>query len=45
MIVLGEKLLDNEMIAANAWFQTKWPDQIYTVWMQREMVSRSEKKG
>jgi len=45
MIAWGEKLSDDEMIAAIAWFQSKWPDQIYAAWMQREMASRSAKKG
>ena len=45
MIAWGEKLSDDEMIAAIAWFQSKWPDQIYAAWMQREMASRSPKKG
>jgi mono/diheme cytochrome c family protein len=45
MLAWGEKLSDDDMIAAIAWFQSKWPDQIYAAWMQREMASRSEKKG
>jgi len=41
----GEKLSDDEIIAAIAWFQSKWPDQIYAAWTQRELASRSQKKG
>lgn len=41
----SEKLSDDEIIAAIAWFQSKWPDQIYAAWMQRELASRSQKKG
>jgi mono/diheme cytochrome c family protein len=35
----GEKLSDDEMIAAIAWFQSKWPEEIYAAWMQRELAS------
>ena len=45
MLGWGEKLSDDEMIAAIAWIQSKWPDQIYAAWMQREIASRREKKG
>lgn len=41
----GEKLSDDEIIAAIAWFQSKWPDRIYAAWMQRELASRGQKKG
>ena len=37
----GEKLSNDEMIAAIARFQSKWPEQIYSTWMQREIASRS----
>lgn len=40
-----EKLSDDEMVAAIAWFQSKWPDQIYDAWMQREMASLGKNKG
>lgn len=36
----GEKLSNDEMIAAIAWFQSKWPEQIYSAWIQRELASR-----
>lgn len=38
----GEKLSDDEMIAAIAWFQSKWPEEIYAAWMQRELASRDQ---
>ncbi len=38
----GEKLSDDEMIAAIAWFQSKWPEEIYAAWMQRELASRNQ---
>ena len=41
----GTKLSKDEMIAAIAWFQSKWPDQIYSAWMQRELASRSKSNG
>lgn len=40
-----DKLSDDEMTAAIAWFQSKWPDEIYNAWMQREMASLSKKNG
>lgn len=40
-----EKLSDDEIVAAIAWFQSKWPNQIYGAWIQREVASRSNKKG
>lgn len=41
----GEKLSDDEMIAAIAWFQSRWPDQIFRAWMQQEAASQSKGKG
>ena len=38
----GEKLSDGEMVAAIAWFQSKWPDRIYAAWMEREVASRAK---
>lgn len=38
----GEKLNDEEMIAAIAWFQSKWPEEIYAAWTQRELASRDQ---
>jgi mono/diheme cytochrome c family protein len=33
----GEKLSDQEILAAIAYFQSKWPDAVYTAWHQRFM--------
>lgn len=41
----GGKLSDDEIIAAIAWFQSQWSDQIYAAWAKRELASRSQKKG
>ncbi len=38
----AEKLNDEDMIAAIAWFQSKWSEEIYVVWTQRELASRNE---
>jgi mono/diheme cytochrome c family protein len=38
----GEKLNDEEIVAVIAWFQSKWPEQIYDVWQRRELASRAE---
>lgn len=38
----GEKLSDEEMIAAIAWFQSNWPEEIYSAWTQRELASRNK---
>ncbi len=40
-----EKLSDEDMIAVIAWFQSKWPDQIYAAWSQREIASRGKTKA
>ncbi len=40
-----EKLSDAEMLAAIAWFQSRWPERIYTAWMQRENAANSGRKG
>ncbi len=36
----NEKLTDEEILSAIAWFQSKWPDQIYQVWAERDIASR-----
>ncbi len=33
----GNKLSDQEVLAAIAFFQSKWPDQVYDTWHQRFM--------
>ena len=39
----GEKLSDEEIIAAIAWFQSKWPREIYQNWVQRDAAARSNR--
>ncbi len=34
------KLSDEEMIAAIAWIQAQWSEDIYSAWIQRELISR-----
>ncbi len=41
----GGKLSDEEMVSAIAWFQSKWPDEIYQAWAQRDLASRKSNKG
>ena len=31
----GEQLNNGEILALIAYFQSKWPDEIYQVWQQR----------
>jgi len=38
----GEKLTEQEIVAAIAWFQSKWPDEIYEAWARRDMKSRQK---
>lgn len=33
----GDKLSDQEVLAAIAFFQSKWPDKVYAVWHERFM--------
>lgn len=40
-----EKLSDDEIVAAIAWFQSKWPDEIYRAWAQRDIASRKKRSG
>lgn len=37
-----EKLSEDEMVAAIAWFQSRWPEEIYAAWTQRELASRNQ---
>ncbi len=39
------KLTDEEIVAAIAWFQSKWPDEIYRAWAQRDIASRKRSGG
>ncbi|MCB1758396.1 MAG: cytochrome c [Gammaproteobacteria bacterium] len=40
-----EKLTDAEMISAIAWFQSRWPEEIYAAWTQREEASRANDRS
>jgi mono/diheme cytochrome c family protein len=40
-----EKLSDEEIISAIAWFQSKWPEEIYAAWMRREEAANSQHRG
>ena len=35
-----DTLTDDEIVAAIAWFQSKWPKEIYTAWYQRDQQAR-----
>ncbi len=37
----GDTLNDDEIIAAIAWFQSKWPDEVYQAWFEMEMRTRA----
>ena len=37
----GGKLSDEEIVATIAWFQSKWPKDIYDAWHQRDQQSRA----
>lgn len=36
----AEKLTDQEIVDVIAWFQDKWPDEIYATWLDIEKRSR-----
>lgn len=38
----GDKLNDEEIDAIIAWFQSKWPDQVYAAWQR---MNRSKEQG
>jgi mono/diheme cytochrome c family protein len=40
-----EKLSDEEIVAAIAWFQSRWPQELYAAWLQRDAASRSQSGG
>jgi len=40
-----DKLTDDEIVAAIAWFQSRWRDEIYQAWAQTDLASRKKKKG
>jgi hypothetical protein len=33
----GDKLSDQDVLTLIAYFQSKWPDQVYKIWAQRHM--------
>ena len=37
-----EKLTDEEIIAAIAWFQSHWSEEIYEAWLRMELRSRNK---
>jgi mono/diheme cytochrome c family protein len=37
----SESLSDEEIIDVIAWFQNRWPDEIYAAWVTRDRQSRS----
>ena len=37
MPAFGDKLTDQEVLAVIAYFQSKWPDEVYDVWHDRNM--------
>ncbi len=39
------KLSDEEMLAAIAWFQSKWPERIYAIWEERNRPRTSRQGG
>ena len=39
----GEKLSDEEIISVIAWFQSRWPRDIYQNWVQRDTAARSNR--
>lgn len=32
-----DKLGDDEILATIAWFQSRWPEEVYSAWLRREM--------
>jgi len=39
----GGKLSDEEIVSVIAWFQSKWPREIYHAWLKRDAASRAAK--
>ena len=37
MPAFGDKLSDQDVLAVIAYFQSKWPDEVYKVWHDRNM--------
>jgi mono/diheme cytochrome c family protein len=40
----GDKLNEQEMEDIIAWFQAKWPDELYAAWYRRDQQSRQQGK-
>lgn len=40
-----DTLSDEEIIAAIAWFQSLWPDEVYQAWFEMEMRVRAQTSG
>jgi mono/diheme cytochrome c family protein len=40
-----DKLSQDEIVATIAWFQSRWPEEIYRAWAKRELASRKNSKG
>lgn len=42
MPALGDKLSDAEIAAVIAWFQSRWPDELYQAWARMDQQSRQK---
>jgi len=38
----GDKLSEQEIDDIIAWFQSKWPDELYAAWYQRDLQARQQ---
>jgi mono/diheme cytochrome c family protein len=38
----GDKLTEQDMDDVIAWFQAKWPDELYTAWYRNDQQSRQQ---
>lgn len=39
----ADKLTDEEIVAVIAWFQSRWPPEIYQNWLQRDAAARANR--
>ncbi len=39
----GGKLNDDEIVSVIAWFQSRWPEEIYANWLQRDAAARARR--
>ena len=44
MVGFEQTLSDQDIVDVIAWFQDKWPDEIYASWFARDKQSRSDKQ-